>query len=219
MPNNFSPMGQFQNLEVLGGGKVEWKTAPSAADYLLEITVAGELYPRFRIQANGRIEWGSGGAPPDTILYRHTADFLGTVDNFQISGAYVNVRQAQPNHIGMVWRTYDDVVARMSMMVDGTIEWGPGDVARDCVLSRRTADILNTPDRMEVGTLGVGNSEAAATPGTCVKKIEVFDAAGSSLGFLAVYGSIAMSIPARITDKIRSAIWAKISEPFSRLLR
>jgi len=38
--------------------------------------------------------------------------------------------------------------------------------------------------------LGVGNSAAATTPGTVVKKIEVFDASGASLGFIAVYDAI-----------------------------
>ncbi len=41
-----------------------------------------------------------------------------------------------------------------------------------------------------VGNLGVGNSAAAATPGTVTKKIEIFDAAGASLGFIAVYDAI-----------------------------
>jgi len=38
--------------------------------------------------------------------------------------------------------------------------------------------------------IGVGNSATAATPGTVVKKIEVFDASGASLGFIAVYDAI-----------------------------
>lgn len=38
--------------------------------------------------------------------------------------------------------------------------------------------------------LGVNNSAAATTPGSVTKKIEVFDAAGNSLGFIAVYDSI-----------------------------
>lgn len=41
-----------------------------------------------------------------------------------------------------------------------------------------------------VGGLGVGNSVAATTPGTVVKKIQIFDAAGVSLGFIAVYDTI-----------------------------
>ena len=40
------------------------------------------------------------------------------------------------------------------------------------------------------GNLGVGNSAAATTLGSVAKKIEVFDAAGSSLGFVPVYDSI-----------------------------
>jgi len=40
------------------------------------------------------------------------------------------------------------------------------------------------------GGIGVGNSAAATTPGEVVKRIEVFDAAGVSLGFVAVYDEI-----------------------------
>lgn len=38
--------------------------------------------------------------------------------------------------------------------------------------------------------LGVGNSAAATTPGNVVKKMEVFNAAGASLGFVAIYDAI-----------------------------
>ena len=41
-----------------------------------------------------------------------------------------------------------------------------------------------------VGNIGVGNSAAATTPGSVVKKIEIFDASGTSLGFIAVYDAI-----------------------------
>lgn len=40
------------------------------------------------------------------------------------------------------------------------------------------------------GHLGVGNSAAATTPGSVVRKIEIFDSAGSSLGFVPVYNAI-----------------------------
>ena len=43
---------------------------------------------------------------------------------------------------------------------------------------------------LTTGGIGVGNSVAATTPGTVTRKIEVFDAAGASLGFAALYGSI-----------------------------
>lgn len=38
--------------------------------------------------------------------------------------------------------------------------------------------------------IGVGNSAAATTPGTVVKKVQIFDAAGASLGYVPVYSSI-----------------------------
>ena len=47
--------------------------------------------------------------------------------------------------------------------------------------------------RLDAGKLGVGNAASATTisaPGTVVKKIEVFDASGTSLGFVPVYASI-----------------------------
>lgn len=40
------------------------------------------------------------------------------------------------------------------------------------------------------GGIGVGNSAAATTPGTVTKKMEVFDADGASLGFVAIYDAI-----------------------------
>lgn len=43
---------------------------------------------------------------------------------------------------------------------------------------------------LTTGGLGVGNSAAATLPGLVTKKIEVFDASGASLGFIAVYDAI-----------------------------
>ncbi len=112
------------NFKISADGKIIWEDASAADAYLSEMRVTGDLYPRYRLRADGQIELGSGAAAPD------------------------------------------------------------------CELKRRDTDILNTPDRLEVGSLGVSNSEAGNTPGNVVKKIEVFDDAGNSLGYLAVYDSI-----------------------------
>lgn len=40
------------------------------------------------------------------------------------------------------------------------------------------------------GGLGIGNHIAATTPGTITGAVEVFDADGNSLGYVAVYDSI-----------------------------
>jgi hypothetical protein len=61
----------------------------------------------------------------------------------------------------------------------------------DTNLYRSGADQLKSDDKF-IATLGigVGNSALATTPGTVVRKIEVFDASGSSLGFVPVYNTI-----------------------------
>jgi hypothetical protein len=53
-----------------------------------------------------------------------------------------------------------------------------------------TTNAIVTGKVLTTAGLGVGNSATAATPGTVVKKIEVFDASGVSLGFIAVYDAI-----------------------------
>lgn len=53
-----------------------------------------------------------------------------------------------------------------------------------------TATTLTTNVQTRMASLGVGNSASATTPGTVTKKIEVFDASGASLGFVAVYDAI-----------------------------
>lgn len=74
----------------------------------------------------------------------------------------------------------------------GDITWYNAGVA-DVTLKRLGASILGTDtgDKFVANAgLGVGNSAAATVLGSVVKKIEVFDAAGASLGFLPVYNTI-----------------------------
>lgn len=56
---------------------------------------------------------------------------------------------------------------------------------------RSAANTLKTDGKLITGSLGVSNAANASTPGNLVKKIEVFDAQGNSLGFVPVYASIA----------------------------
>lgn len=61
----------------------------------------------------------------------------------------------------------------------------------DTNLYRAGPDRLRTDDKFVTALgLGVGNSVAAATPGAVVRKMEVFDAAGTSLGFVPIYNTI-----------------------------
>jgi hypothetical protein len=63
--------------------------------------------------------------------------------------------------------------------------------ARDTNLYRSNTATLKTDGKLITATgLGVGNAVAATTPGAVVRKMEVFDAAGTSLGFVPIYSTI-----------------------------
>jgi urocanate hydratase len=53
-----------------------------------------------------------------------------------------------------------------------------------------TTNAIVTGKVLTTAGLGVGNSASATTLGTVVKKIQVFDASGVSLGYLPVYDAI-----------------------------
>lgn len=84
-----------------------------------------------------------------------------------------------------------DTFDRFRRYASGLQEWGPGNAARDTNLYRLSANVLATDDKFVAAAgIGVGNSAAATTPGSVVRRIEVFDATGASLGFIPVYSSI-----------------------------
>jgi hypothetical protein len=75
-------------------------------------------------------------------------------------------------------------------LADGKQQWGTGS-AFDTNLYRSAADKLKTDDMLLTAIgIGVGNSAAATTPGTVVKKMQVFDASGTSLGYVPIYDAI-----------------------------
>ncbi|GAB7045800.1 hypothetical protein JCM9534A_09260 [Catenuloplanes indicus JCM 9534] len=55
---------------------------------------------------------------------------------------------------------------------------------------KATGAIRATGKMLAAGGLGVGNSATASRPGTVIRKVEIFDADGKSLGFIPVYNSI-----------------------------
>jgi hypothetical protein len=75
-------------------------------------------------------------------------------------------------------------------LADGKQQWGTGS-AFDTNLYRSAADKLKTDDMLLTAIgIGVGNSAAATTLGTVVKKMQVFDASGTSLGYVPIYDAI-----------------------------
>lgn len=71
--------------------------------------------------------------------------------------------------------------ARLKFSTGGTTDYLEGD----------GATVVKAAGKLTaVAGLGVGNSASATTPGSVTKKMEVFDASGSSLGFVPIYSSI-----------------------------
>lgn len=76
----------------------------------------------------------------------------------------------------------------MAMDISGTVA-GLGDVDEN-----NSGAALLVDDSTGVaglrGKIGTNQTASATVPGTVTKKLEVFDLAGNSLGFIAIYGSI-----------------------------
>ena len=92
----------------------------------------------------------------------------------------------------LAFRAFTSTQNRATISSAGIIEWGSGLAPTDTSLSRVGVGVLQAGQKLTaVAGLGVGNSVAATTPGAVVKKIQIFDAAGASLGFIPVYDAIA----------------------------
>ncbi len=150
----------------------------------------GAMYLGTRHAATDVTIHGSGAALVREMLYDGRAIFGGSVNSFGSNG---------PHFIATATAVGNNR-AGYSFVADGTEQY---QILTDHALANAQNlaiyDAINDALRMIVNELGVvgfptgigvGNSVAATTPGSVVKKIQVFDAAGASLGYLAVYSAI-----------------------------
>lgn len=98
---------------------------------------------------------------------------------------------------GNLWKGKATADTNPRVQIDtqnGRLQFGNGTLAVDAGIARVGADMVGsmTGDKLiATAGLGVGNSATATGPvGTVVKKIEVFDGSGNSLGFIPVYDTI-----------------------------
>lgn len=123
------------------------------------------------------------------IPYSGTISYMGRLEK---SAAHLLCGVAQRDAV-FVTRVVGDVAERFSINASGAISWGAGNNHTDVSLGRIGPGILRNQIGGKIisqGGFGVGNSVAATTPSTVVRKIEVFDNVGASLGFVPVYASI-----------------------------
>lgn len=59
---------------------------PASTDELIKSYVSGDTVPRFNLNSDGTIEWGSGSGAVDVNLYRSAADMLKTDDSLTVGG-------------------------------------------------------------------------------------------------------------------------------------
>jgi hypothetical protein len=120
-----------------------------------------------------------------------TQEFLGAAGDIEAN----QVIGLDPTDVIYEFRQWQDSPGagrrRYELRLDGKQTWGNGTDIADASLERSAAGVLKATGKLvaTVG-LGVGNSAAGSTPGTVVKKIQVFDASGNSLGYVAVYDAI-----------------------------
>lgn len=106
-----------------------------------------------------------------------TAHYFGGNLIFSIDGNGLSVNSGRNTYYG----------AALLANTDGTTDIGSADGG---VTLLRPRDYYGSRNIRIGGNLGVGNSASATTPGTVVKKIEIFNATGTSLGFIPVYDTI-----------------------------
>lgn len=121
--------------------------------------------------------------------YSGTASYIGRLEK----SAMQLLCSLTPIDPVFVTRVAGDVNERFVINAAGEMAWGSGSAPVDSILRRIDGGILSNQAEGKIisqGGFGFGNSAAATTLGSVVKKIEVFDGSGASLGFVPVYATI-----------------------------
>jgi hypothetical protein len=74
--------------------KIKARKFASAASSAVEVGVTAESEPRLKVDAGGKLTFGSGDAAGDTTLYRSAADLLKTDDSFQAAAGVITLTTA-----------------------------------------------------------------------------------------------------------------------------
>ena len=147
------------------------------------------------IQFNSAADWTIIGGDlstfqciPATANYAYMS--AGTIEN-TFSKIELRGQQSTADYL-LTTRLSNQTFDRFQLRADGQMEWGNGAGAVDTTMKRNGAGNLRLlSGKMTAdGGLGAGNSAAATTLGTVTKKLEIFDAAGASLGFVPIYNAI-----------------------------
>ena len=150
------------------GSILSTATAVGSSGYLLGSAVVGDTTSRFVVRPSGQLEWGTGLAACDTILYRSAADTLKTDDSFHLGGVGAALKFTSTNPGGIIAEDLDvsssgnvllytkvtgEANRRFQLRNSGRMDWGAGGAtAMDTNLYRSAADLLRTDDAFIVST-------------------------------------------------------------------
>ncbi len=132
-------------------------TGLTAGDRALGIDIASDTNFRFRVDTNGRFDWGPGNAGTDTNLYRASASKLATDDEFAIN-------RPTSGDVGFAVSAAGDAADRFRVLASGTAQWGDGTSAVDTNLYRSAASTLKTDDSLVVALAITATGGTAALP-------------------------------------------------------
>jgi hypothetical protein len=137
------------------------------------------------VSVTNRFANAPGGTDPEEVLVRHEAFHTDNVTR------PVATDNAFRSWVGTGPGAGREANPRYAVKASGEVAWGAGTSAADVTLKRSAAGILQSNGKLTaVGGLGVGNSAAATTLGSVVRRIQVFDANGTALGYIPVYNNI-----------------------------
>lgn len=180
---------------------------PSAAKALtakyaeIKTSVADGDVSAFSVLGNGTINVDGTGAGNITNGRSSGASWSsngrkllanGTGGNIEINsgsgGSYLDLKNygvRNYDHAGSLQAKFTSSAAG-----SGNIGWDFGTAGSISFYALSTTGMLTNKKLLATLGIGVGNSAAATTLGTVTKKMEVFDAAGASLGFVPIYDAI-----------------------------
>lgn len=176
-------VGTAPTLAVAGdvdvGGEVA-VTRAAASSTAVSAQVTGDTVTRLRVLADGKHEWGPGGATAtDSNLFRSAVGKLRTDGALDVGGDLVvegetrlddivssQVRVVRPaaTDLALAGAVAADTNNRYAVKADGKTEWGTGGATADTNLYRSAADTLKTDDAfVAAGITSSGNVSVTGT--------------------------------------------------------
>lgn len=154
--NLYRPSAGFLHVD----GVLRTMHASPTAEGAFWSKVTSEATDRFRVRADGFLQWGDGTLPLDCVIRRDSPGRL-TLDN-------TSFRVGRAAATDAAFATYQnspgDAAERFVMLADGTMAWGPGNAARDTNLYRYGAGVLGT-EQIRSTFSGAGGAAFLASGG------------------------------------------------------